>query len=79
MLVPSLQVKNVPADLHRELRRRAGAGRTTVSNYVLEVLRRDLEVPLWSEWLSMVAQRESAESLDVNAALNAERAAREDL
>jgi plasmid stability protein len=41
----NLQVKNVPDDLHGELRRRAELAGSSVRDYVLALLRRDLRVP----------------------------------
>lgn len=47
----NLQVKNVPAELHEELRRRASDQGVTVREYVLNLLRRDQAVPSKMAWL----------------------------
>lgn len=48
----NLQVKNVPEDIHEELRRRAELRGVTVRDYVLDMLRRDQERPTKEEWLA---------------------------
>lgn len=52
--VANLQVKHVDPELHDELRRRAAEAGTTLGDYVLEILRRDLRRPSRSEWLAAV-------------------------
>jgi hypothetical protein len=47
----AIQVKNVPKELHEQLRRRAAAEGLDLQDYVLQVLRRDLAVPSQREWL----------------------------
>jgi antitoxin FitA len=54
--VGAIQVKNVPDDLHDELRRRAAAEGTTVGEVILEALRRDLRKWEMGEWLGRVAE-----------------------
>lgn len=73
VLMGALQVKNVPDDVHRELRRRAAAEGTTVGHYVLEVLRRDLALPSRQEWLARVTRRRAVTGADVAEALGAAR------
>jgi antitoxin FitA len=46
----ALQVKNIPPDLHDAIGRRAAEQGLTVSDYVLELVRRDLAVPSQREW-----------------------------
>ena len=53
----NLQIKNVPEDLHAELRRRADARGMTLRDYVLDLLRRDVARPDMQEWLDRVASR----------------------
>lgn len=43
--MPNLQIKNVPEDVHAELRRRAELEGTTVRDYVLGMIRRDQRLP----------------------------------
>ena len=47
----NLQVKNVPDDLHAELRARAAREGTTLSDLVTEMLRRELSLPSMAQWL----------------------------
>ncbi|MBA3621516.1 MAG: hypothetical protein H0W51_04235 [Euzebyales bacterium] len=54
-----LQVKNVPEDLHAELRRRARLEGETVRDYVLELIERDQRLPTKREWLERVRRRET--------------------
>jgi plasmid stability protein len=51
MLMGAIQVKNVPPELHDELRRRAAAEGRTVGEVILESLRRDLRRQTMREWL----------------------------
>jgi plasmid stability protein len=58
----SIQIRNVPDELHRELRVRAARAGMTLSNYLLAELP-DLAVrPTMREWLDRVATREPVES-----------------
>lgn len=56
-LVSAIQVKNVPEDLHEELRRRAFAEGKTVGEVILEAIRRDLRRQSMREWLDRVGSR----------------------
>ena len=51
MLMANLQVKNVPEDLHAELRARAVCEGTTLSELVTSLLRRELSLPSMAKWL----------------------------
>jgi len=53
----NLQIKNVPEDLHAELRRRADARGMTLRDYVLEVLVRETGRPDMEQWLAEVLAR----------------------
>ena len=57
----SLQVRNVPADLHAAVRSRAADEGMSVSEYLVSVLRRELAVPSQQEWLARLAEREPVE------------------
>lgn len=59
--VGNIQVKDVPEDVHDELRRRATARHMTIRDYVLELLRRDQATPSLEAWLATVAQRDPVE------------------
>jgi hypothetical protein len=50
-----IQMKNVPDDLHDELRRRAGRSGMTVRDYVIALIARDQRRPTVEEWLEEVA------------------------
>jgi len=52
----NLQVKNVPEDMHEELRRRAKLRNTSVRQYVLDLIARDQQVTAMQEWLARVAE-----------------------
>jgi plasmid stability protein len=73
----AIQVKNIPDALHAELRRRAEAEGMTLSEYVLDVLRRDLTVPGRRQWLERLASREPVRTTGALDALDAARTARE--
>ena len=55
----AIQIKNVPSELHERLRARARSEGRNLSDYVLDVLQRDLALPTMREWLDQVKQRES--------------------
>jgi plasmid stability protein len=55
--VSAIQVKNVPEELHAELRRRAAAEGTTVGELVLRAIRRELRAESVREWLERAAAR----------------------
>ena len=46
----NLQVKDVPPEVHDELRRRARTRGVSVRDYVLALLRRDQAVPAKEDW-----------------------------
>jgi hypothetical protein len=54
--VGNLQIKNLPEDLHRRLRRRAKDAGMTQRDYVLRLIERDLERLTQREWSDLVAQ-----------------------
>jgi len=54
----SVQVRDVPEDLHDALRRRAAEEGMTVREYLLRVIERDLSLPTMREWLARVADLE---------------------
>lgn len=56
--VSAIQVKNVPSELHERLRARARLEGRNLSDYVLDVLQRDLALPTMREWLDQVNRRE---------------------
>lgn len=78
MLMSNVQVKNLEEALHEELRARAAAQGATISEYVMELIRRDLRTPSRRAWLSSAAAlpRHDLTRAEVIAAVDAERAHR---
>ena len=78
MLMASLQVKDVPEDLHRELRRRADLAGLSIRDYLLRLIRNDQQRPPATEWLARLRR---LEPLDLGALaadlVQADRAARD--
>lgn len=62
-----IQVRNVPDRLHRELTRRARARGRTLTDYIQEILEREVARPPAEEVFERVARR-SAVDLGVSAA-----------
>jgi len=60
----NLQIKDIPEDLHVELRRRAAQRGTTMRDYLLWLIERDQRLPVAAEWLEQVRsdERVSAET-----------------
>ncbi len=54
----AIQIKDVPEQTHRRLRERARQQGRSLSQYALEVLERDLELPSTHEWLQRMAEDE---------------------
>ena len=50
----TIQVRNVPEDLHRQLKARAAGQGRTLSDYVLDELRVAANRPTMGEWLAAV-------------------------
>jgi hypothetical protein len=65
----AIQVKNVPADLHEALRRRAADEGMDLQDYVLMLIRRDLGKPTLREWLEEVRSHPVNPSLPSGAEL----------
>jgi hypothetical protein len=66
--VANLQIKNVPADMHEELRRRAKLRRMSVRDYVLDLIEADQALPTMGEWLAELAEIRPAGLEHVDAA-----------
>lgn len=58
MPMATLQVKDVPEDLHRELRRRADLEGLSIRDYLLRLIRNDQQRPLATEWLARLRRLE---------------------
>lgn len=66
----TLQVKNLPGELHARLRQRAASEGVTLSDYVTRLLRRDLDRPSMREWLGALADQPVRAEIDVLAVLD---------
>ena len=53
-----IQVKNVPPEVHAELRRRADQEGLTIRDYVLKLIEKDQRLPSKQDWLDRVAELE---------------------
>jgi len=78
MLMGAIQVKNVPDELHKRLRRRARDERMSIGQYVLRVLEHEPELPSRREWFAELDGREPVEGLDVLGELDAVRQERDE-
>ena len=54
----NLQIKDLPEELHEELRRRARFEGISVRDYVLRMIRSDQEYPSKAEWAERMRDRE---------------------
>lgn len=61
--VSAIQVKNVPPELHERLRARARSEGRNLSDYVRDVLERDLMVPTMRDWLYGLSRDEPVSNL----------------
>jgi hypothetical protein len=68
--MPSLQVRDVPEDLHDRLRERARDERLSLGDYVLDLIERDLALPSRREWEARLGSRRP---VDVDTAEAVER------
>lgn len=64
----NIQIKNVPDDVHEEVRRRAAEAGSTLRDYVLRLIRADQALPTTAEWLAQVAAREPVDLSGVDVA-----------
>lgn len=71
----TLQVRNVPDDLHRRLKVRAAQEGRSMSELVLDELRRSLDRPTRAELLERISAREAVD-IDGAAEVRIERDAR---
>jgi plasmid stability protein len=69
-----IQIRNVPDQLHRELKARAAQSGMTLSDYLLAEIRDVAVKPTMREWLDKVSRREPVEtSLTSSEAIHLER------
>lgn len=55
--MPHVQIRNVPPELHRRLKVRAASAGMSLSDYLLQELRRSAEAPTMDEFLAAVRKR----------------------
>jgi HicB family len=77
VIVPAIQVRDVPRDLHERLRCRAEAEHVSLSAYVLRLLERDAGRPSTDEWLASLDRREPVRGVNVTAVLDEVRQGQE--
>jgi hypothetical protein len=76
--MPSVQIKDVPAETHAVLVRRAAAAHQSLQEYLRSRLIAEAATPTMEEWLARVAGRPgiSLSPDEVSAMIKAERAGR---
>ena len=73
-----LQIKNIPPHLHQALRERAELENMTMSDYVIDILQRDLDLPSPRQWLASLRDRQLVTTDEVVPALDAARDERDE-
>jgi plasmid stability protein len=71
-----VQIRNMPDDMHRTLKARAAAQGLSLSDYMLQELRKSAEVPTIQEWLAQVKKRAPVTPFSTEEAVRAERDSR---
>jgi antitoxin FitA len=56
--VSAIQIKNIPDDLHEQLRERARKQGQSLSDYVRKLIELDLALPTTEEWLERIRRRD---------------------
>jgi antitoxin FitA len=74
--MPSVQIKNVPPDVHQVLRRRAAAAGQSMQEYLLGLLTQSARTLTMDEILERIEQRTGG-GLSLEFAVEAQRAERE--
>lgn len=77
--MPAIQVKNVPDDIHEQLRRTAEELNCTIGDLIIEAISRDMKRRRHSAWLDAVLSKSSPSGATTSrtlAALDAGRAER---
>lgn len=77
MTMPSVQIKNVPPDVHAVLRARAAGAGQSLQEYLLARLTEEARRPTLRETFERIAREESGGSLPVGFAVEAIRADRD--
>ena len=57
-----IQLRNVPPGLHRKLKSRAALAGMSLSDYLIDIIRRDAERPTVDELIARLRDREPIES-----------------
>jgi antitoxin FitA len=71
-----IQIRNMPDEMHRVLKSRAAAQGLSLSDYLIQELRKSAEVPTIQEWLERVRSREPVIPFSTEDAVRAERDSR---
>jgi hypothetical protein len=76
--VSNLQVKNLEPEVHEQLRQRVADEGVTISEYVLDLIRKDLRRPSRRQWLDTVTHlpRHDLSRDDISGALEESRGQR---
>lgn len=77
--VSHLQVKNVPEPIYAALRQRAASEGTTIRDYVLGLVERELARPSTREWLADLARSRPTSDLTSSETLAVVDAGREEI
>ena len=67
-MVATLQIRHFPDELKERLRERARQADLTMSDYVIQLVGRDLDEPTVDEWLARLEQLPAHDDLPVTAA-----------
>ncbi len=69
----TLQIRNLPDDLHAQLSERAGRLGVSMSEYVTRLLRDDLSRPMFDDWAASITYDTPLRHIDTLSALDAVR------
>jgi plasmid stability protein len=61
-MLTMIQIRNVPADLHRQAKAKAALAGVTLSDFAMEALRRAVEQPTMAEIAARIRQLEPVDS-----------------
>jgi antitoxin FitA len=75
--VGNLQIKDLPPELHAELRKRAVEAGMSQRDFVLDLLRREFSRPSKAEWLRRLQSDPPSPDFDAAEAIRASRAERD--
>ncbi len=73
----NLQIKDVPAEPHAQLKKRAAEAGMSQRDYVLRLIERDLRLPSKAEWLRRVRAHPPTPDFDSAALIRESRAERD--